>query len=311
MLNEPKVLILMATYQGQSFLRKQIESIQNQTYTNWILLIRDDGSVDQTLSIAQDFQELDSRIKIIAPDLDKNLGPCQNFARLMHAALTIEAAYIMLADQDDVWDKDKIEFTLKNMLELELKYGGSAPLLVHTDLKVVDQDLKMLSPSFWDYVNLKPRTGKTFPRLFIQNVVTGCTAMFNRSLLNLSADIPKGVIMHDWWLALIASNFGQILSLERSTMAYRQHGNNFFGAKSSGTKSSRITRLRSAIKDTQTQSQVFLTRFDTMLIEPQRTIISFYSNAMHYNPVSRRLLTLKYGFRKSSFKKTLGLLLFL
>ncbi|MDF2690486.1 MAG: putative glycosyltransferase [Gammaproteobacteria bacterium] len=309
MFKETNILILMATYQGESFLKAQIESILNQTYKNWTLLIRDDGSTDHSKEILLSYKNLDPRI-LIVDDHTKKLGPCANFAKLMQIAKNMDQPYIMLADQDDVWDRDKIAITLENMQILQQQHGN-VPLLVHTDLQVVDQDLNEISASYWNYEGLDPVIAKNLATLMIQNVVTGCTVMMNRPLLTLAADIPADVIMHDWWLALVARAFGEILSINRPTMAYRQHSKNCIGAKKRKFRLLGFARSRAFIRNSQTQAESLLKTFDKTLAEPQKSIISCYAHLDKHGFISRRLLAGKYGFRKMGFLKNLRFLLLL
>ena len=131
--------ILLATYNGEKYLEEQLASIENQTYKNWRLRVHDDQSVDATWRILKDFQKKHGEEKVI---LKKNIpasgGSKNNFIGLIQAS---DADYMMCCDQDDVWHKDKIEKTYRRMRQMEKRYGKDLPLLVYTDLKVVDSDL--------------------------------------------------------------------------------------------------------------------------------------------------------------------------
>lgn len=224
-----RVDILLATYQGELYLETQIESILEQSYQKTHLYIRDDGSKDGTLAILQSYaKKYPDKITLLPSH--ENLGVKGNFSELLAQS---KAPYVMLADQDDYWLSDKVEVTLKQIKRLEAAFGSETPLLVHTDLVVVDKDLQPIAPSFCRYTKLDPM--KTELRaLLIQNIVTGCTLLMNRSLLKLSYPIPKEAIMHDWWIALVASAFGKISFINQSTILYRQHGKNDTGAKKYG-----------------------------------------------------------------------------
>ena len=103
------------------------------------------------------------------------------------------------------------------------------PVLAHTDLVVVDENLHTIAPSFWSYSNLNPYCGSRLNRLLIQNVVTGSATMINRALARLASPIPQGAVLHDWWLALVASALGRIEAIPEKTVLYRQHGRNCAG----------------------------------------------------------------------------------
>lgn len=225
------VSILMAVYNGETFLQEQLSSIESQTVKDWNLIVRDDGSSDQTKEIVQEFAgRVSQNVILLEADSEKH-GAKYNFFALLNAA---QDSYIMFCDQDDIWKKDKIEKTVTRMQFIEEQLPG-APVLVHTDLEVVDAKGNTISKSFFDSANLKkdPSTAQ----LLLQNHVTGCTIMINKALLsyvqNLQMSYIETSIMHDYWLALVAKLFGRIDFLPDTTIYYRQHGNNSVGAKNS------------------------------------------------------------------------------
>lgn len=222
MKNNPKVEILMATYNGENYIVEQIESLFNQTYSNWSLLIRDDGSKDKTIEIVEELEkQYPDKIKLLR-DNKGGLRAKDNFLELLRNS---KENYIMFCDQDDVWLPNKIEITLKKMLQVE-----DGPTLIHTDLKVVDKNLNIVSNSFWKFQNIDPKR-KSYNYLIIQNNITGCTMMINKELADLSnKNFPNG-LMHDWIIGIIASLKGRIEYINISTILYRQHGNNDTGAQ--------------------------------------------------------------------------------
>ncbi len=230
---QPSIGILMATYNGEKFIAEQLDSILNQTYQNWLLLIHDDGSNDNTVNIIKHYQKLYPEKIIFIDDKVKCGGAKENFAHLIRIAKEeFNFNYVMFSDQDDVWLPEKIEITLDKMLELEKKYGKNKPILVHTDLKVVDRNLKMIAESFWEYQKIDP-LNNSLNCLLLENTVTGCTMMVNRVLLN-KIKFDKNAIIHDWWIALICRlNDGIIFPIKQQTILYRQHGKNDTGAKGS------------------------------------------------------------------------------
>ena len=222
------VTILLATLNGEKYLKAQLESIAAQTYENWQLVVGDDGSTDQTLEILKEFQkEHPNQVTIYEnnPPFGSAKG---NFINLLRNSY---GPHFMFCDQDDVWKRDKIYLTLQKMEVLETRYGDKVPILVHSDLSVVDENLEMVAESFFQYANLPKRV--MLNRLIVQNSVTGCTVMINRCLQQFflrQLPIPK-IIMHDYWAALIAKVFGKIGFVNEPTMLYRQHGHNSVGAK--------------------------------------------------------------------------------
>jgi len=224
----PRIDILLATYNGEAYLAEQVASIMTQSYPYFRLIVRDDGSKDRTPRILKGLAaKYPERMEVIA-DGDGNLGVQKNFNRLLAAS---HAPYVMFSDQDDVWLPTKIEATFRRLLALERDHGVETPLLVHSDLEVVDRELMRMDASFWHYQHLCPRRGLTLNRLLVQNVVTGCTMMVNRALLVRGMPIPAEAAMHDWWLALVAAAFGRIGYLRETTIRYRQHSHNSLGAK--------------------------------------------------------------------------------
>ena len=220
--------ILLATYNGAAFLEAQLDSILAQTHENWALVIRDDGSTDKTPEIIEAFRARHPEKVVILEDEAGNLGLVQNFSRLMEHAGT---GYVAFCDQDDVWKPEKLELSLQKMRALEAEHGPDKPLLVFTDLTVVDEDLRIIHPSYWRYQGVWPERCNSLGRVLFQNVVTGCTALMNRPLVEKSMPIPGGAVVHDWWVALVAAAFGAAGFIVQPTVLYRQHGKNILGAR--------------------------------------------------------------------------------
>ena len=223
----PEVLVLLAAYDGNRYVREQIDSILAQDYKDLLLVLSDDG--EKTSDILDEYAERYPQ-RIIRYRAGKRFGSAK--AHFMHLLNHFKnyAPYVMFSDQDDIWNSTKVSVTLTAMKEAEDGFDG--PVLVHTDLKVVDANLREISPSFFDYEHLGKRRYQP-NALLLQNIVTGCTVMINRELVNLATVPVKmgSIVMHDHWLALIASFLGKIVFIETPTMLYRQHGDNSCGAK--------------------------------------------------------------------------------
>jgi rhamnosyltransferase len=224
----PPLTIVLSTYNGEKFIAEQIASIQRQTHSDWRLLLRDDGSSDRTLEIVRAMAEVDRRITLL-PSGPGNLGPAASFGVLLEQALSDGAEYVSLADQDDVWLPTKLAAELELVRRQEAAAGRSTPILVHSDLTVVAENLSLVHPSFLARQGLKHVDKFSLGPLLIQNFVTGSTVVLNRALLQVVVPIP-GVIMHDWWLALCAAALGRIAFLPEPTVLYRQHGSNALGS---------------------------------------------------------------------------------
>ncbi len=223
----PAISICMATYNGEQFLRQQMESIIAQSNQDWQLLIRDDGSDDNTVRIVEDYAgRLPGRISLVA-DNGSRLGASLNFGKLLEYA---DTEYIMFSDQDDVWLPNKIELTLNAMKAAEQIYPDK-PILIHTDLQVMDSELNTIANSMWTYQKLFPEAGDDLNRIMAQNVVTGCTIMINRKARAVSTPVPGEAVMYDWWLALNVCRYGKIVYVSIPSILYRQHSSNRLGAQ--------------------------------------------------------------------------------
>jgi glycosyltransferase involved in cell wall biosynthesis len=181
----------MSTYNGERYLNQQLDSILAQSVSEWQLFIRDDGSTDSTLDLLQKYaNNHPKKIHIITDG--ENLGACKSFERLLQ--LHGNADYIAFADQDDVWLPDKIELSLRTIKQAEQQYPN-LPIVVHTDLQVVDEHLNEISPSFWQYSNIRPSLlNDNLHYLAICNSVTGCTALLNHNVCLCSLPFSKNPV---------------------------------------------------------------------------------------------------------------------
>lgn len=304
----PLIDILLATYNGEKYLRTQLDSIFNQTYQNFHLIVSDDGSKDDTLSILNEYRaRFSDRITILP--FKGNLGINRNFSYLLENG---QHDYLMFSDQDDFWLSEKIEKTLQKMKQTEKIYGCEHPILVHTDLQVVDSRLELIHPSFWTYGQLTPRSASKLNRLLLQNNVTGCTVMINQALRKASLPIPKEAMMHDWWLALVAAAFGKVEHVKDQTMLYRQHGHNANGAthfnigfeiKNSFNydpeKNQVIKNKNSA------QALAFKQKFYEKLSKKQKKLIDAYLKFNERTYFGKIPLAFRYGFWKNGVLRNL------
>jgi len=227
------VAILMAVFNGEYYLREQINSIIHQDYSNWRLNIRDDGSTDHSLKVIGELAAIEKRVVIINDECG-NLGAAENFGKLIEYALKLDEAYFCFSDQDDFWMPNKLAKKLAQLKQLEKKHPGK-PMLIHSDMMVVDQKLNMMASSFMDYQGIRHERENPLNVLLTQNFVTGCTILVNRALLEIALPVPKEALMHDWWLALCAAVFGHIGYIDEPLVKYRQHDSNEVGAKHFGS----------------------------------------------------------------------------
>ena len=292
------VEILLATYNGEKYLATQLDSILNQTYQKFKILIRDDGSADQTLKIIVNYKKrFPAKIEII-PSFSKNIGPKNNFFELI---CTSKAKYLFFADQDDVWLPNKIEISLAKMRQLENENLPNTPLLVHTDLKVVDANLRTINNSFWDYSKLNPKSG-TLSKVIVQNYVTGCTVVINHSLKKLVNKIPANALMHDWWLAILASSVGRIGHICEPTILYRQHQQNAVGAKKQSLYESfkRFLFQKRVPCQARAQTEAFLKQYSHILNSSNKETLSCFCDLYKKKYLKQRFLLIKHKLYKQS-----------
>lgn len=220
------IAILLATYNSERYLKAQIDSILNQTYSGWKLFIRDDGSNDNTINIINEYIiAYPQRVELVEDDKG-SLKSYHNFIELLQA---VDSDYYMFCDHDDIWLPQKIESSMYEMRFIEARYSD-IPIIVHSDMKVVDQDLKVLSESFWKYSRLLPDLC-SFIDLACCNCVNGCTMLINNKAKEVSLPNVPYCLMHDALVAQsVAANDGVISSIKQPLVLYRQHIDNVIGA---------------------------------------------------------------------------------
>jgi len=307
------ISILMTTFNGERFVAEQIDSLLNQTFLDFKLYINDDVSSDNTFSVITRYAEMHPE-KIFISRNEKNTGGAKNnFIEMM---ILHKDDYVMLCDQDDVWLPDKIEITLAKMLEMESEFGKNTPILVHTDLTVVNDRLKVISKSFKQAMNANYEKTELRNQI-IQNTVTGCTAMYNRALAALITTAPRYFVMHDWWLNLVAAAFGKTGSIDEQTVLYRQHRKNEVGASDVRTIRYKINRLlhyrkvKEAINITYTQAESFLRTYFEQLSTDQRKLLTTYCDIPNHLKPIRIYRIFKLGTHKNGFSRRVAHIIFI
>jgi len=307
------ISILMAAYNGENYVARQIDSLLEQTNQDFNLYICDDVSTDKTFSIISRYAEENSG-KITVSRNVKNTGSAKN--NFLDMMIKHKDDYVMLCDQDDIWLPKKIEQTLAKMKEMESKFGKNTPILVHTDLTVVKDNLKVISKSFKLAMNAD--YSKTELRnQVIQNTMTGCTAMYNRALADLITTVPRYFVMHDWWLSLVASAFGKIGSINEQTVLYRQHTKNEVGAKDVRTLRYKLDRIlhyrkvKEAINITYMQADSFLRTYFEKLSVDQRKLLTKYSDIPNHLKPVRIYRIFRLGTHKNGFSRRVAHIIFI
>lgn len=210
----PRVIVLMSTYNGARYVVEQLHSILVQIPVGGRIVVRDDGSGDDTVAVIQALG--DERIAVTC---GPNLGFGPSFLTLL-AGAPPDADMVMFADQDDVWLPGKIARAWQM-----LQSFGDQPALYGSAQMLADGELRPLHPTRrWAHA-------PSFEGALAENMITGCTAALNRPAVRLlqRAGVPQGVHFHDWWLYLVVSAFGQVVFDPEPTLLYRQHGANQIG----------------------------------------------------------------------------------
>ena len=217
-----KIDILLATYNGSKYLHEQLDSILSQSYGNINVIIRDDGSSDNTVMIIKEYEQKDNRVKLLSDNLG-NLGFVRNFEKLMKNSTS---EYLMFSDQDDIWYNNKVETSYKRIKAIEEKNGKSCPILVHTNSKIMNYETRTKSLFISDCAK-----NSSFENSFFNFFVQGSTMLINGSLKREALPFSKEVYLHDRYLHLIAEFVGIRSYIDKPTMDYRQHSNNEIGSR--------------------------------------------------------------------------------
>ncbi len=356
------VTVLLCTYNGEAYIRAQIQSILDQTVQDLQLVVSDDGSTDGTLAIVEEMAAAHpGRITILRQN--PPTGSAQrHFLKLLveraydvpktgialKAKLTeksvkqatdaatvdetrMRADYIMLSDQDDVWLPEKVEKTLFRMQALEAgcraEGEANASILVHCDSRIVDRELREIAPSFVAYQKMTPSRCHLH-QLLVQNNVVGGALMMNRALASRITELPEHCVMHDQWIALIASAFGHIDFLPESLYLYRQHGDNVLGAgkgsrimevlgrfgigrKDGKTKAEMDAHSQSVYREMFLQAACFRRTFDATLSGRQKKLLEQFMSIPKRNRIGKIYTILRYGFTYNLFHRTVGECLFI
>ncbi len=314
-----KVDILLATYNGARFLPDLLGSLDRQTSQDWRLIVRDDGSTDESLAILRRWGADRGAQFSLIEDGRGNIGASANFGTLLQASA---ANYFLPCDQDDFWLPDRVARLISKIGVVETGTGPGAPVIVHTDLIVTDDSLQPISPSFWNYQRLNfPSDEEQWKFLTLQNVVTGCAMIGNAALREFAQPVPRDAMMHDWWLALVAAIFGRIVHDPKPSILYRQHGNNTLGAKSWSLRNG-VTRVLSdpmaaarrskfVLAGTQAQARAALERFGDRLDPPVRHFLQAYSDLPNADIATRKCFPFRHRLWFDDVTRNLGLIAFI
>lgn len=297
--------VLIAVYQGEKYLREQLDSIVNQSFKDWRISIRDDGSSDGTADIISEYiKRYPDKIRLIDTKTSVK-GSKSNFMELLKCA---DDEYVMLCDQDDIWDKDKLKLMMNRMYKLEERYGKELPLLIASNLEVVDESLNPLPDICLD----ADRRRLALNYLLVENQIPGCTMMLNRTLCKaLSGINPDKIIMHDWIITLYACCFGKISVMPQRLVKYRQHAENVSGAVKKKSISFAIKKLfdkdiKKAYEKLYDQAEEFYACFGKALNEADRKTMCEFISMRNKNKLMKISTTIRGRYVKSGLFRFLG-----
>ena len=313
------ITVLLAAWNGEAYIEEQLDSILGQDgleLNDLRIMISDDGSTDRTREILEAYhaqfpeqillkhRSAERKAKDLADGIPAAAG---NFFWLLSQAG--ESDYYMLSDHDDVWKPNKIETLMMEMMCQEVLNGADHPILVHSDMEVVDANLKTIHTSFFKYQKCdSDRTG--FSEVLAENSVTGGAVLMNRALAELLKERPQACFMHDWWIALAASCFGTISCVKEALYLYRQHGHNTLGAKETGSVKDMAERLeRSAqveenYRKMAAQAHAFGNMYGDRMSDEQKAVLRAYLALRYQSPMGRFRNIVKNRFYKSSKLQT-------
>lgn len=284
----------MSTYNGEKYLSEQIDSIVGQSYKEWRLLIRDDGSNDETVNILKKYSAKYHNISMIS-DSAGNIGANRSFLLL---AMKSDSQYMMFCDQDDIWHAQKIEKYI-NLLRSHIT--GNGAFIIHSDSEIVDDQNNLLKNRFIGKRGLQ----KGVAPILRRGIVQGSALLCNKTLIELSAPFPEQEIMYDLYLSLVCESFGIRKYIDEALMSYRQHDQNLIGASFTGNRdiSRRFKKLISvssleiAIRITTVSS--FRDKFENQLSSHNLKVINQYLYLN--NRDNNNILRLFYLFRNRFF----------
>ncbi|HQT39529.1 MAG TPA: glycosyltransferase [Acidocella sp.] len=267
--------IAMPTHNCAGWIDDFMKSVLAQQHQDWRVVTYDDQSTDDTRDhVARWAKQLGVRMIVLPNETDENLGPAGSYNRILQAT---SAAWVMLADPDDVWKPGKMMISLAAMKALEAEFGADRPAIIITDAEIIDDDGERTARSYWRWLRVKPRYVNQFHRLLMESPAISSTMTLNRAVVTRALPISGLYSSQDWWLMLVACAFGRVQALADVTVKHRRHTKNFsklplLASNRSvlGKIQSARERLRFLLDKNKSIAKVFLARFADELTEPQR-----------------------------------------
>jgi glycosyltransferase involved in cell wall biosynthesis len=304
--------VVIATYNGEQYIQEQIQSIQqNYGYSEMVarMIVVDDGSTDTTLSIVKALAEHDDKIEW-HENQGQSRGAAQNFAYGL--SLTGEN-WVALSDQDDVWLPEKLTRFAKRCNALQHAQAAQSPMALFSDKLIVDAHLTVTHNSYFALKRIPYNWHESIEQLAMQNVASGCAMVVNRPLLTLALPLPSNAYMHDWWLVLVAKQFGEVHFINAPLIKYRQHSNNTIGATQSSTLqelqnlSLYWAKFKASFEQTSKQAQALceLANTQEVAVAPRiKLLAEFYQ----LTTIERLVAVMRKRITRSSLKARLALM---
>ena len=280
-----EVQVLLSSYNGEQYIKEQLDSILKQDNVKVELLIRDDGSTDRTVEILREYEKKWNNIQVI---YGENIGVIESFFTLIENA-SMEKEYIAFSDQDDRWLPEKLIRAVRKM-------KVEQPMVYCSAKQLVDAQLNPL-PSGISYKTVRTTLGNAL----VENMCTGCTCVINREMLQLlQGRKPKFTIMHDFWIYLVGTCFGTVIYDKESYILYRQHGNNTLGSASSllGHYKRRVKNFRKNRGKLTKQAKEFLRIYAEMMTEQNKKLVEDFVGTKQKISLRKKLLKERRLFRQ-------------
>ena len=314
-----EVDIVLPCHQAAAWIDAFVNPLASVDVPSWRLVARDDGSTDNSLAILQGWQDRLGDRMLLVRDSRENLGVNGNYTAVL-AATT--APWVLTADPDDVWLPNHITVTLDALRAAEANHGANTPIAVGTDAIVVNSDLGFVAPSFWQWSHMKRMERASLRRVAVESLALGSTMAINRALIETALPIPKDAAYQDWWLALVATAFGELVLVPEPTIRYRRHGQsitkdpyaaslaNAFRRVLKAPRTAR-QRLEFLIRQAGDQAAAFLDKYEARLNASDVAALRALAAIPEMNAIARRTAVIRHGLWFTWWAKNLGLLAFL
>lgn len=306
----------MCTYNGEKYITEQIESILHNSIADWRLYISDDGSTDRTYEFASKYAK-EYPQKIVLTTHTNSADPSIHFLeKVRDISVRMQPDdFIMLCDQDDVWYNNKIKLTLKYMDYLIMKYSNQIPLLVCTDVEVVNENKEQLAKSFRRMIHYSIKK-LDVAHLLMEHKVQGCTIMINKILADKIRNLPQVATKHDMWLEMIAVTMGKIDYVDEPTMAYRRHAEQYTAGEMRFWKMvlEQIKHLKVQkymVYDLAPQTKEFLRIYGEELGCECRKLVETFATLEQQGFWQKRINIIRYHMWKTGVIRNIGMLILL